>query len=77
MLLGTALNVEETKCNCWFFPYLVCVGPCRDYVNKWSSKGVQVVGWTVNRFAEKMYYENVLQATYITDSMLEDCDPHY
>ncbi|KAJ6657569.1 hypothetical protein lerEdw1_002284 [Lerista edwardsae] len=49
----------------------------QDYVKKWSSKGVQVVGWTVNSFAEKMYYENVLQATYITDSMLEDCDPHY
>ncbi|XP_066496796.1 glycerophosphodiester phosphodiesterase 1 [Tiliqua scincoides] len=49
----------------------------QDYVRKWSSKGVQVVGWTVNTFAEKMYYENVLQTTYITDSLLEDCDPHY
>uniref|UniRef100_A0A8C5REG4 Glycerophosphodiester phosphodiesterase 1 n=1 Tax=Laticauda laticaudata TaxID=8630 RepID=A0A8C5REG4_LATLA len=49
----------------------------QDYVNRWSSKGVHVVAWTVNTLAEKMYYENVLQTTYMTDSLLEDCDPHY
>lgn len=49
----------------------------RVYVNQWSSKGVQVVPWTVNTIAEKMYYENFLQTSYITDSLLEDCDPHY
>ncbi|XP_072838981.2 glycerophosphodiester phosphodiesterase 1 isoform X2 [Pogona vitticeps] len=49
----------------------------QEYVHQWSSKGVQVVAWTVNTFAEKMYYENVLQTSYITDSLLEDCDPHY
>ncbi|KAM3826552.1 glycerophosphodiester phosphodiesterase 1 [Vipera latastei] len=48
-----------------------------DYINRWSSKGVHVVAWTVNTLAEKMYYENVLQTTYMTDSLLEDCDPHY
>ncbi|XP_061456284.1 glycerophosphodiester phosphodiesterase 1 [Rhineura floridana] len=49
----------------------------QEYVKQWSSKGVQVVAWTVNTLAEKMYYENVLQASYITDSLLEDCDPHF
>ncbi|XP_062999593.1 glycerophosphodiester phosphodiesterase 1 isoform X2 [Elgaria multicarinata webbii] len=49
----------------------------QDYVNQWSSKGVQVVAWTVNTFAEKIHYENVLQTSYITDSLLEDCEPHY
>ncbi|XP_044289436.1 glycerophosphodiester phosphodiesterase 1 isoform X2 [Varanus komodoensis] len=49
----------------------------QEYVNRWSSKGVHVVAWTVNTFAEKMYYENVLQTSYMTDSLVEDCDPHY
>ncbi|XP_019397323.1 PREDICTED: glycerophosphodiester phosphodiesterase 1 [Crocodylus porosus] len=49
----------------------------QEYVKQWSSKGVQVVAWTVNTFAEKMYYETVLEVSYITDSLLEDCDPHY
>ncbi|XP_025062762.1 glycerophosphodiester phosphodiesterase 1 [Alligator sinensis] len=49
----------------------------QEYVRQWSSKGVQVVAWTVNTFAEKMYYETVLEVSYITDSLLEDCDPHY
>ncbi|XP_060642293.1 glycerophosphodiester phosphodiesterase 1 isoform X1 [Anolis sagrei] len=49
----------------------------QEYVRQWSSKGVQVVAWTVNTFAEKMYYDNVLQCSYMTDSLLEDCDPHY
>ncbi|XP_032053226.1 glycerophosphodiester phosphodiesterase 1 isoform X1 [Aythya fuligula] len=49
----------------------------QDYVRHWSSKGIQVVAWTVNTFAEKIYYENVLESSYITDSLVEDCDPHY
>ncbi|XP_032086347.1 glycerophosphodiester phosphodiesterase 1 isoform X2 [Thamnophis elegans] len=49
----------------------------QEYINRWSSKGVHVVVWTVNTLAEKMYYENVLQTSYMTDSLLEDCDPHY
>ncbi|XP_015271615.1 PREDICTED: glycerophosphodiester phosphodiesterase 1 [Gekko japonicus] len=49
----------------------------QEYVRQWSAKGIQVVAWTVNTIAEKMYYENVLQASYITDSLIEDCDPHY
>ncbi|XP_028561624.2 glycerophosphodiester phosphodiesterase 1 isoform X2 [Podarcis muralis] len=49
----------------------------QEYVRQWSSKGIQVVAWTVNTFAEKMYYENVLQASYMTDSLVEDCDPHF
>ncbi|XP_068278824.1 glycerophosphodiester phosphodiesterase 1 isoform X2 [Nyctibius grandis] len=47
------------------------------YVRHWSSKGIQVVAWTVNTFAEKSYYETVLESSYITDSLVEDCDPHY
>ncbi|XP_025938773.1 glycerophosphodiester phosphodiesterase 1 [Apteryx rowi] len=49
----------------------------QEYVRHWSSKGIQVVAWTVNTFAEKRYYETVLEASYITDSLVEDCDPHY
>ncbi|KAL8175447.1 UNVERIFIED_CONTAM: Glycerophosphocholine phosphodiesterase [Gekko kuhli] len=49
----------------------------QEYVRQWSAKGIQVVAWTVNTIAEKMYYENVLQTSYITDSLIEDCDPHY
>ncbi|NXX77993.1 GDE1 phosphodiesterase, partial [Urocolius indicus] len=48
-----------------------------EYVSQWASKGIQVVAWTVNTFAEKSYYENVLECSYITDSLLEDCGPHY
>lgn len=44
-----------------------------DYLKKWSAKGIQVVGWTVNTFDEKSYYESHLGSSYITDSMLEDC----
>ncbi|XP_017668889.1 PREDICTED: glycerophosphodiester phosphodiesterase 1 [Lepidothrix coronata] len=49
----------------------------QDYVSHWSSKGIHVVPWTVNTFAEKSYVENVLECSYITDSLVEDCDPHY
>ncbi|XP_048724205.1 glycerophosphodiester phosphodiesterase 1 isoform X2 [Caretta caretta] len=49
----------------------------QEYVRQWSSRGVQVVGWTVNTFTEKMYYETILETSYITDSLVEDCDPHY
>ncbi|XP_016051760.1 PREDICTED: glycerophosphodiester phosphodiesterase 1 [Miniopterus natalensis] len=48
-----------------------------DYLKKWSAKGIQVVGWTVNTFDEKSYYESHLGSSYITDSMLEDCTPHF
>ncbi|XP_064317863.1 glycerophosphodiester phosphodiesterase 1 isoform X1 [Phalacrocorax carbo] len=49
----------------------------QEYVRHWSSKGIQVVAWTVNTFAEKSYYESILESSYITDSLVEDCDPHY
>ncbi|XP_068002943.1 glycerophosphodiester phosphodiesterase 1 isoform X2 [Melanerpes formicivorus] len=49
----------------------------QEYVRHWASKGIQVVAWTVNTFAEKSYYETVLESSYITDSLVEDCDPHY
>ncbi|XP_031243905.1 glycerophosphodiester phosphodiesterase 1 isoform X1 [Mastomys coucha] len=48
-----------------------------DYLKKWSAKGIQVVSWTVNTFDEKNYYESHLGSSYITDSMLEDCAPHF
>lgn len=47
------------------------------YLRKWSAKGIHVVGWTVNSFDEKSYYESHLGASYITDSLLEDCGPHF
>ncbi|XP_064582392.1 glycerophosphodiester phosphodiesterase 1 isoform X2 [Zonotrichia leucophrys gambelii] len=49
----------------------------QDYVRHWSARGIQVVAWTVNTFAEKSYYESVLDCSYITDSLVEDCDPHF
>ncbi|XP_062955619.1 glycerophosphodiester phosphodiesterase 1 isoform X1 [Cynocephalus volans] len=48
-----------------------------NYLKKWSAKGIQVVGWTVNTFDEKSYYESHLGSSYITDSMLEDCAPQF
>lgn len=49
----------------------------RDYVQYWADRGVEVVGWTVNTAVEKDYYQNLLKIGYVTDSLLEDCDPHY
>uniref|UniRef100_A0A669C0W5 Glycerophosphodiester phosphodiesterase 1 n=1 Tax=Oreochromis niloticus TaxID=8128 RepID=A0A669C0W5_ORENI len=49
----------------------------RDYVQYWAERGVEVVGWTVNTAVEKEYYQNLLKISYMTDSLLEDCDPHY
>uniref|UniRef100_A0A8C2I566 Glycerophosphodiester phosphodiesterase 1 n=1 Tax=Cyprinus carpio TaxID=7962 RepID=A0A8C2I566_CYPCA len=48
-----------------------------DYVQYWAARGVEVVGWTVNTAVEKQYYEQLLKMTYITDSLVEDCEPHY
>ncbi|KAK2833461.1 hypothetical protein Q5P01_017350 [Channa striata] len=49
----------------------------QDYAQYWAERGVEVVGWTVNTAVEKDYYNNRLKIGYITDSLLEDCDPHY
>lgn len=49
----------------------------RDYVQYWAQRGVEVVAWTVNTKVEKEYYHDVLQVNYITDSLVEDCEPHY
>lgn len=48
-----------------------------DYVQFWAKRGVEVVSWTVNTAVEKQYYQDHLRVNYITDSLLEDCDPHY
>ncbi|KAL4658135.1 glycerophosphodiester phosphodiesterase 1-like isoform X1 [Arapaima gigas] len=48
-----------------------------DYVQYWAERGVEVVGWTINTAVEKQYYENMLKITYLTDSLKEDCEPHY
>lgn len=48
-----------------------------DYVQYWAQRGVEVVAWTVNTKVEKDYYEELLKANYITDSLVEDCEPHY
>lgn len=50
---------------------------CRDYVQYWSQRGVEVVAWTVNTNVEKEYYQELLKVNYITDSLVEDCEPHY
>lgn len=48
-----------------------------DYVQYWAEREVDLVAWTVNTAVEKQYYQDLLQINYITDSLLEDCDPHY
>ncbi|KAK9535083.1 hypothetical protein VZT92_007485 [Zoarces viviparus] len=48
-----------------------------DYVQYWADRGVEVVGWIVNTAVEKDYYQNLLKIGYITESLLEDCDPRY
>lgn len=48
-----------------------------DYVKKWSAKNIEVVAWTVNTLSEKKYYESYLHSSYITDSLVEDCAPHF
>ncbi|KAA8595077.1 glycerophosphodiester phosphodiesterase 1 [Etheostoma spectabile] len=48
-----------------------------DYVQYWAQRGVEVVAWTVNTKVEKEYYQELLQVNYITDSLVEDCEPHY
>ncbi|KAJ3600689.1 hypothetical protein NHX12_031667 [Muraenolepis orangiensis] len=48
-----------------------------DYVQYWAERGVEVVGWAVNTAGEKQYYQDVLKIGYVTDSLLEDCDPQY
>lgn len=49
----------------------------RNYLKKWSAKDIQVVAWTINTFDEKNYYESHLQTSYITDSILEDCESQF
>uniref|UniRef100_A0A673J035 Glycerophosphodiester phosphodiesterase 1-like n=1 Tax=Sinocyclocheilus rhinocerous TaxID=307959 RepID=A0A673J035_9TELE len=48
-----------------------------DCVQYWAARGVEVVGWTVNTAVEKQYYQQLLKINYITDSLVEDCEPHY
>lgn len=55
----------------------VCVCFCRDYVEYWAHRGVEVVAWTINTKVEKDFYQELLKVNYITDSLVEDCDPHY
>lgn len=48
-----------------------------DYVHFWAQREVEVVAWTINTQVEKLYYQEQLKVNYITDSLLEDCQPHY
>uniref|UniRef100_A0A8D2ZJ09 Glycerophosphodiester phosphodiesterase 1 n=1 Tax=Scophthalmus maximus TaxID=52904 RepID=A0A8D2ZJ09_SCOMX len=48
-----------------------------DYAWYWAQRGVEVIAWTVNTNVEKHYYQELLQVNYITDSLVEDCEPHY
>ncbi|XP_065115715.1 glycerophosphodiester phosphodiesterase 1 [Paramisgurnus dabryanus] len=49
----------------------------QDYVQYWADRGVEVVAWTLNTAVEKQYYQQLLNINYITDSLVEDCEPHY
>ncbi|KAF7688262.1 glycerophosphodiester phosphodiesterase 1 isoform X1 [Silurus meridionalis] len=48
-----------------------------DTVQYWADRGVEVVAWTVNTAVEKNFYQQQLNINYITDSLTEDCEPHY
>lgn len=65
---ATLYWLNENNCLCAL---------CRDYVQYWAHRGVEVVAWTVNTKVEKDYYQELLQVNYITDSLVEDCEPHY
>ncbi|XP_047221805.1 glycerophosphodiester phosphodiesterase 1 [Girardinichthys multiradiatus] len=49
----------------------------QNYVQYWAQRGVEVVAWTINTKVEKEYFQEVLHINYITDSLVEDCEPHY
>ncbi|XP_037546083.1 glycerophosphodiester phosphodiesterase 1 [Nematolebias whitei] len=49
----------------------------QEYVQYWAQRGVDVVAWTVNTKVEKELYQEVLHINFITDSLVEDCEPHY
>ncbi|XP_068177662.1 glycerophosphodiester phosphodiesterase 1 [Antennarius striatus] len=49
----------------------------QDYIQYWAQRGVEIVVWTVNTKVEKDYYQDLLKVSYITDSFVEDCEPHY
>ncbi|KAJ8363009.1 hypothetical protein SKAU_G00118400 [Synaphobranchus kaupii] len=49
----------------------------QDYVQYWADRGMEVVSWTINTEVEKQYHQHLLKISYITDSLREDCEPHY
>uniref|UniRef100_UPI00358E2133 glycerophosphodiester phosphodiesterase 1 isoform X2 n=1 Tax=Myxine glutinosa TaxID=7769 RepID=UPI00358E2133 len=49
----------------------------KDDVDFWMKRGVEVIVWTVNQADEKAFFKNVLNCSCITDSLVEDCEPHY
>ncbi|XP_015228099.1 PREDICTED: glycerophosphodiester phosphodiesterase 1-like [Cyprinodon variegatus] len=49
----------------------------QNYIQYWAQRGVEVVAWTINTKLEKEYFQEVLHINYITDSLVEDCEPHY
>lgn len=67
--------------SCWLCLSLKALSApvcsCSDYVQFWAQRGVEVVAWTVNTHVEKEYFENVLCISYITDSLVEDSEPHF
>ncbi|XP_060767368.1 glycerophosphodiester phosphodiesterase 1 isoform X1 [Neoarius graeffei] len=49
----------------------------QDTVKYWAERNVEVVAWTVNMAVEKNFFQQHLNINYITDSLTEDCEPHY
>ena len=43
---------------------------CRFDVEKYVSKGIGVIGWTVNSTADKDHFESALRIPYMTDYVL-------
>ncbi|XP_034934985.1 glycerophosphodiester phosphodiesterase 1 isoform X2 [Chelonus insularis] len=41
-------------------------------VEKWHSRGVRVIAWSVNLPSEKLYFSKTLKVTYLTDTLLSE-----
>lgn len=70
----TGLDHSSSFGECVLIIVRVCV---RDTVKYWAERNVEVVAWTVNMAVEKNFFQQHLNINYITDSLTEDCEPHY
>lgn len=63
-----------------FIYYIVGISAillCKDVVNlqiieRWHSRGIRVMAWTVNLPSEKLHFSRLLKTTYLTDTLLAE-----